>query len=166
MGRIGSAVARIAACGLGMAVVYHDIRPVGPFDFPTQALTLDELLDQADFLSLHVPLSASTRGMIDAQKLARCKRGAVLINTARGAVVDGNAVAQALTSGPLAAAALDVTDPEPLPADHPLLGLDRVLLTPHVAGRSLQALQRMNAVVEDVRRLLAGQTPQFPAEEA
>jgi phosphoglycerate dehydrogenase-like enzyme len=163
MGRIGSAVGRCAALGFGMRVIYHDIIPVGPFDFPQAAVTRDRLLADSDVLSLHVPLTAATRGMIDGQALAQMRTGAILINTARGALVDAAALADALRAEHLAGAGIDVFAEEPPAPDHPLLTAPNVVLSPHVAGRSQVALARMNDVVTDVIAVLNGQRPRHPA---
>ena len=146
-----------------MPVIFHDIISPGLLDFPAEAVSLDVLLARADVISLHVPLTGQTREMIDAAALARCKRGAYLINTARGAVVSASALAAALAEGRLAGAAIDVFDPEPPPPDHPLLGAPGAVLTPHLGARTTAALRNMNAVVEDVARVLHGKTPLFPA---
>lgn len=161
MGRIGSTVAAIAARGFGMRVCCHDIAAVGPFDFAVEAVSLADLLASADAITLHVPLTSLTRNLINAETLARCRRGAILLNTARGGVVDPAALAEALHAGRLAGAAIDVFDEEPPPADHPLRSAPNILLSPHVAGRSVGALQRMNDVVDDVVRVLAGHPPNF-----
>lgn len=164
MGRIGSAAARIAALGFGMRVVYTDLLPVGPFDFPATPVQLPRLLAESDVISLHVPLTEQTQGMIDAQALARCRSTAVLLNTSRGAVVDAAALAEALTQGRLAGAGIDVFDAEPVPAGHPLRCAPNAVLSPHVAGRSAAALARMNDVVDDVIRVLSGSPPRFAAD--
>ena len=122
--------------------------------------TLDEMLGAADFVSLHCPLSEQTERMINRERLARMKPGAVLINTARGALIDEAALAAALRSGPVAAAYLDVLAVEPPPAAHPLLGLPNCWVTPHVAWASREARGRlMDIAVRNVRAFLAG-TPQ------
>ncbi|MBC8450458.1 MAG: hypothetical protein H8D78_22210 [Chloroflexi bacterium] len=125
-----------------------------------QLTTLDEMLPRADVLSLHVPLNDATRGMIDAAELARMKPTAYLINTARAAVVDEEALYHALRARRIAGAALDVFWQEPLPADSPWLELDNVLLTPHLAGAADDVKAHHAAmVVEDVRGLLNGECP-------
>jgi (S)-sulfolactate dehydrogenase len=113
------------------------------------SLPLDELLAQADVVSLHVPLLDSTRHLINAQRLATMKPGAVLINTARGRVVDESAMADALKAGRLAGAALDVFEAEPLPAGSPLAGCPNLLLTPHIAGVSIDSNARVSALIAD-----------------
>src|SRR3954447_15275129 len=137
-GRIGQAMAKRAS-GFGMTVLYHDVNelprdvtePLGATYVP-----LPELLARADFVSLHVNLTDETRHLIDAEALRGMKSTAVLVNTSRGPVVDGAALHDALKSGEIAAAALDVTDPEPLPADDPLLSLENCLVVPHIASAS------------------------------
>lgn len=143
-GRIGQAVARRAAA-FGMDVLATTGRGGTP---------LPELLERADFVSLHVPLTDATRHLIDAAALARMKPTAILVNTARGPVVDTDALIAALHAGEIAGAALDVTDPEPLPPDHPLLNAPNVLVVPHVGS----ATPRTRAAMADlaVDNVLAG----------
>lgn len=115
---------------------------------------LEALLAEADFVSLHVPLTADTYHLIDAAALARMKPTAILINTSRGPVVDPDALYDALLSGQIAYAALDVTDPEPLPADHKLLTLPNCLVVPHIASASWATRTRMAVMAAE--NLLAG----------
>jgi glyoxylate reductase len=137
-GRIGQAVARRAQ-GFGMRILYHDLHrlpdevtePLG-----AKYLSLDELLAASDFVSLHVNLSEVTRHLINARTLAAMKPTAVLVNTSRGPVIDQLALADALRDGVIWAAALDVTDPEPIAMDDPLVGLDNCLIVPHIASAS------------------------------
>lgn len=150
MGRIGARVGRICAAGFGARVIYHDIAEVGPFAFPAERVDLQTLSQQSNIVTLHVPLTPHTRGMIDAQALAALRRGARLINTARGSVVQSAALQQALRDGHLAGAALDVTDPEPLPPSHPLWKLPTCIITPHIAARTHGGMARMEAVADDV----------------
>lgn len=149
MGRIGSRVGRVCAAGLGARVIYNDIVPVGPFDFAAEPVEKDRLWREADVVTLHVPLTGATRGLIDAQVLSRLRRGALLINTSRGAVVETPALVAALQKGEISAA-LDVTEPEPLPADHALLSLPNCVVTPHIAARTQGGLRRMFSVVDQV----------------
>jgi D-3-phosphoglycerate dehydrogenase len=164
MGRIGSEVARRAAMGFGSRVIYNDIRAVGPFPFPASAGTRDQVLASADVVTMHVPLTALTRGMIDAGALRRMRRSAILINTSRGPVVDGADLAAALHAGRIAGAGIDVYDPEPPPPDHPLLTAPNCVLTPHVASRSREGIANMNDVVHDVVAVLEGRAPRWPAD--
>ena len=150
MGRIGSRVGRICSAGIGARVIYHDTAPVGPFLFAAAAVSREELLGQADVISLHVPLTAETTRMIDGEALARMKPGAFVVPTARGRVVDTAALVTALKEHRLAGAALDVVDPEPLPQNHPLFSMANVIVTPHIAARTVGGLRRMLGIVDDV----------------
>jgi len=143
-GSIGQLTGRLARA-VGMRVVAHDAAMAPGADVPS--LSLDALLAQADVVSLHVPLLASTRHLIDARRLTAMKPGAVLINTARGGVVDEAALAEALRSGHLAGAALDVFEAEPLPAGGPLAGCPNLLLTPHIAGVTAEANERVSSLI-------------------
>lgn len=162
MGRIGKAVARRCRNGFGMKIIYYDLVNPGWLDFDAQFVPPGELYAQSDVLTLHVPLTELTRGMINRSVLGQMKKGALLINTCRGAVVDNAALAASLISGQLSGAGLDVTDPEPLPSNHPLLGAPHTLITPHIGAKTQLANQRMHNVVEDVIRVLRGQKPINP----
>jgi (S)-sulfolactate dehydrogenase len=111
--------------------------------------TLDALLAQADVLTLHVPLVPATRNLIDARRIAAMKPGAILVNTARGGVVDESAVAAALLSRRLGGAALDVFEKEPLPAGSPLAGCPNLILTPHVAGVTAESNERVSSMIAE-----------------
>ena len=155
-GRIGQAVARRAR-GFGMTVLYHDVQRVpDEVSEPLGArfVTLDELLAESDFVSLHVNLTEVTRHLINAYTLAAMKPTAVLVNTSRGPVVDQFALADALRDGTIWAAALDVTDPEPIPMDDPLVGLDNCLIVPHIASASRATRGKMAAMA--AANLIAG----------
>jgi lactate dehydrogenase-like 2-hydroxyacid dehydrogenase len=144
-GRIGQAVAR-RGMGFGMEILYHDVQRAAAAvetAYGATFLPLEELLARADFVSLHVNLSADTRGLINAEKLSWMKPTAILVNTSRGPVVDHEALADALRAGTIAAAGLDVTDPEPIPADHALVGLDNCLIVPHIASASRATRAKM-----------------------
>ena len=143
MGRIGSAVARRGE-GFGMRVL----------GVSGSSGDLRGLLAESDFVSLHVPLTGATRGLIGEAELRLMKPTAVLVNTARGQVVDTGALVRALDEGWIAGAALDVTEPEPLPADHPLLVTGRALVTPHIASASRRTRELMASMAVD--NLLAG----------
>ena len=118
---------------------------------------LDSLLPDADVVAICLPLTPQTRGLFDAARLGRMRRGSILINVARGAIVHTDALVAALKAGALGGAALDVVDPEPLPTEHPLWSLPRVLLTPHVAGRSpLSETRRFELFAENMRRFARG----------
>jgi D-3-phosphoglycerate dehydrogenase len=121
------------------------------------------LYRESDILSLHVTMLPGNENMIGARELAMMKADAILINTSRGEVLDINAVADALKNKKLAAAAIDVFHPEPPPANFPLLGMDNVILTPHMAARTHTAIENMSWVVRDVVDVLYGKPPKFPA---
>jgi phosphoglycerate dehydrogenase-like enzyme len=163
LGRIGRAVARRCNRGFGMEVVFNDIVNPEPLDFLARGVEKEELFRESDVVSLHVPLTPQTRHLIDEQALSGFKPGSLLINTARGAVVHSEALAASLASGRLGGAALDVTEPEPLPERHPLLSAPHTLLTPHIGAKTNASQARMNAVVDDVLAVLEGRPPQHPA---
>jgi glyoxylate reductase len=154
-GRIGQAVAKRAR-GFDMKILYHDSNRIPEAESALGAhyRSLDALLQESDFVSLHVNLTPETRGMINARTFGLMKPTAMLINTARGPIVDSAALYQALKTGQIAAAALDVTDPEPLPADHPLLSLPNLLVAPHIASATVTSRSRMSMMA--VENLLAG----------
>jgi D-3-phosphoglycerate dehydrogenase / 2-oxoglutarate reductase len=161
-GRIARRVATIATA-IGMRVVTVDPY-VDPSTLPPDIARLDrldELLRQADVVSVHLPLSDASRGMFDATRFAAMKRGAVFVNTARGGLVDHDALLAALEGGHLVGAGLDVTDPEPLPADHPLLGRSDVVVTPHVASATADGKERiLRAAFEQAMAVLDGRRPE------
>ena len=142
-GNIGRLTARKAQA-LGMKVVSYD-------SVVSDATTrdLDSLLAQAEVVSLHIPLNAQTLGLLDARRLGLMKRDAVLVNTARGGIVDEAALATMLREGRLGGAALDVFENEPLPAGSPLAGAPRLILTPHIAGVTLEANERVSALIAE-----------------
>ena len=150
-GQIGQATARIARA-FGMRVLVYSRHATGEEFVP-----LDTLLAQSDVVSLHCPLTEQNAGMIDSEALSKMKRGAILINTARGPLVDEAALREALLSGHLAAAAVDVVSREPILSDNPLLGLDNCIITPHIAWACKESRQRlMDIATENVRRFIAG----------
>ncbi|MCY2930578.1 MAG: phosphoglycerate dehydrogenase [Planctomycetota bacterium] len=162
-GRIGSRVGR-AAAGLGMTVLFNDILDLR-FDYPSTPVDKETLFRRSDIVTIHVPLTDSTRNLIDSRALSLFKPGSQFINAARGQCVDYHALAAALRSGQLSAAAIDCHHPEPPPADYPLFGLgDNVILTPHIAARVPAATEAMNDVVHDILAVLAGRPPQYPAQ--
>jgi phosphoglycerate dehydrogenase-like enzyme len=144
LGRIGRHVARIAR-GLGMEVRFFDPF-VAASDVPAGVIrveALGDLLAGADVVSLHLPLTGSSRGMFGADQFASMKPGAIFINTARGGLVDQDALVATLEAGRLFGAGLDVTSPEPLPSDHPLLHRQDVVVTPHIASATTEGKARM-----------------------
>ena len=155
-GRIGQAVARRAR-GFGMEILYASRGPVDAAieaELGARQVPLAELLGRSDFVSLHVSLGPESEHLIDAAALAAMRCSAILVNTARGPVVDSAALYAALRDGRIAGAALDVTDPEPLPLDNPLLGLDNCLIVPHVASATTATRGRMAAMA--AANLIAG----------
>ncbi|MEA2608418.1 MAG: glyoxylate reductase [Chloroflexota bacterium] len=155
-GRIGQAVARRAQ-GFGMTILYHDVNQLpAEVSEPLGAtfVSLEELLARSDFISLHVNLTAETRHLINARTLAAMRPTAVLVNTSRGPVIDQIALADALRDGVIWAAALDVTDPEPIPIDDPLVGLPNCLIVPHIASASRATRAKMASMA--AANLLAG----------
>ena len=163
-GRIGQRVAEICRAAFAMPVMFADLlfHEEVAARLGAQRVPLDELLARSDVISLHLPLTAQTRHLIDGPALARMKPGAILINTARGAVVDETALLAALRDGRLAAG-LDVFAEEPPPPGSPLPTLPNVVLTPHCASHTEGALLAMAMVVEDVVRVLHGESPRYPA---
>ena len=156
-GRIGSAVARRAQA-FGMTVIWCGRRDDAAF--PGRRVPWGELLAAADVVSVHVPLSDETAGMFDAPAFAAMKRGAILVNTSRGGVVDQDALRAALEGGRLGAAALDVTVPEPLPPDHPLLAAPNLLVLPHLGSATRETRARMaDLSVDGLLSALRGERP-------
>ena len=151
-GDIGRRVAKLARA-FGMRVVAHD--PVLPNDHSgwtethTERVALDGLLARADAVTLHVPLTPATRGLVSAARLAQMRPGAVLVNTSRGGVVEEAALAAALREGRLGGAALDVFEEEPLPGGTPLAGCPNLILTPHIAGLTAESNVRVSTVVAE-----------------
>ena len=158
MGRIAQAVAeRLGA--FGTRGIFFD--PAVSTATGLQGKSFEQVLQEADIVTLHVPLTAETRHMIGAPEIAQMKRGAYLINTARGGLIDEAALEGALKSGHLAAAALDVFENEPVPAGHPLSRLHNVVLTPHISAGTRDALQtKMRALFLNVQRFFRGEPMQ------
>lgn len=155
-GRIGQAVARRAS-GFTMRVLYHDRQAehrIIPADLHAEPVDLDTLLRESDFVSLHVPLTGQTHQFFDAHMFAKMKPSAILINTARGAILDQTALYNALSSGKLAAAGIDVCEPEPMPMASPLLTLKNLVIAPHIASAGKETRQRMAVMAAE--NLLAG----------
>lgn len=155
MGNIGRQVARRAR-GFDMRVLYHNRKRnlAAEAEVDATYAELPDLLAQSDYVTLNMPLTPETRGMIGRAQLRAMRPTAYLINVARGGVVDHDALVEALTQGWIAGAALDVTEPEPLPRDHPLLQLDNVIITPHLGSATVQT--RYNMARRAVDNLLAG----------
>ncbi len=164
MGRIGRATAKLANA-FGMKTIATSRSPINPIntakgDFPeyVQAVDLDTLFRESDVVSLHCPLTPETEGLVDATRLQSMKPTALLINTSRGPLVDEAALADALQRGTIAAAGLDVLSTEPPPTDHPLLGIENCIISPHIAWATRSARSRLlDTVVENVTAFLSGQ---------
>ncbi|PKL45462.1 MAG: D-glycerate dehydrogenase [Candidatus Riflebacteria bacterium HGW-Riflebacteria-1] len=160
-GRIGQALARRAR-GFAMKVLYYSSSPKPEFEkeLGARRVELDSLFRESDFVSLHVPLNAGTRGLINAEKLSLMKKTAFLINNSRGPVVDEKALYDALKSGKIAGAALDVFASEPTPAENPLLTLENVVVAPHVSSASHATRARMAVMAaENLVAYFAGKRP-------
>lgn len=154
-GRIGKAVARRAQ-GFSMKVLYNDPQrdEQAEKEWKVEYRDLDSLLSEADFISLHTYYTPQLRHLMNRERFARMKNGAIFINTARGALVDHDALLWAVETGKITAAALDVFDPEPIPANHPLLKHPNVIITPHIASASTSTRQKMAFIA--VENLIAG----------
>ena len=159
MGNIGRQVARRAR-GFDMNVFYHNRKPDPKAEVELGAtyVSLNDLLEQSDFVTLNVPLTEETRNMIGRDQLRRMKRTAILVNLARGGVIDHDALLEALENNWIAVAALDVTEPEPLPRDHPFLSMDNVVIVPHLGSATRQT--RIAMAQRTVDNLIAGLTDQ------
>lgn len=167
MGRIGRAVGHRLHHGFGTRVIYRDIREVGLLSFPAEPqASAEAVYANADIVTMHVPLTPLTRGMIDAKALLHFKPSATLINTSRGPVVQADPLAKALKEGKLAGAAIDVFEPEPPPPGHPLFSAPNCVLTPHVASRTKEGLAAMNDVVDDIIAVIQGREPMYVVDSS
>jgi len=144
MGRIGKAVARIAYYGFGMKIIYYSRRRHRDIEEEVKAqyYDLETVLRTADVITIHVSLTPQTKNLINEERLKLMKPTAILINTARGSIIDTNALIKALKEGWIAGAGLDVFEEEPLPKNHPLTELDNVVLTPHIGANTIEAQER------------------------
>jgi len=164
LGEIGEAVARRAR-GFRMRILYHSRtrKPALEADLGLEFRDLHSLLADSDFVSLHTPLTPQTRHLLGPAAFAAMKPGAILVNTARGGIVDQDALVEALRSGSLGGAALDVTDPEPLPLSHPLYSFPNVIITPHIGSASRATRARMaEMAAANILAVLAGSEPPNP----
>jgi D-3-phosphoglycerate dehydrogenase len=153
------------AKAFGFKVLTHDpyVKTAALAAAGVEGVSFDELLARSDFVSVHAPLLPSTRGLMNAAVFAKMKKGAYLINTARGPLVDESALIAALDSGQLGGAGLDVVTTEPLAKDSALLGRDNVILTPHTAFYSVEALEELQTkCASDVARVLSGEKAVYP----
>ena len=161
LGRIGSELALKCKC-LGMKVLYYDVVRKRSMEerYGVEYVDLDDLLRRSDFVSLNVPLTKKTRGLIGRRELALMKPSAYLINTSRGKVVDQKALYEALKDRRIAGAALDVFEEEPIPPEDPILKLDNVIVTPHIAAASAESIRSVSLTVcEDIMKVLEGKKP-------
>ncbi len=158
-GRIGQEVAKMAQ-GFGMRVLAWDRTPSSKPQDGVDFVELDALLNDADFISIHVPLTDDTTHLIDAAALSKMKPSAVLVNTARGPVVDQDALVEALNNGTIWAAGLDVTTPEPLAADHPFVTMQNCVVLPHIGSATITARDAMSTLAaRNLIAVLTGKTP-------
>ena len=165
LGRIGGAMARRAS-GFEMKVIYYDayrrqdLEQQCGYEYRN---SVEEVLREADFVSLHTPLTEETRHLMNPERLGMMKKTAILINSSRGPVVDPQALYDALKNGTIWAAGLDVTEPEPLPPDHPLLTLENCLVMPHIASASIKTRDAMSELAADnIINVLGGRAPKTP----
>jgi len=161
LGRIGAAVARRAK-GFGMKIMYYDVirQEKAEKELGIQYTDLNKLLSQSDFITIHTNLTKETHHLIGAKQFEIMKRTGILVNTSRGPIVDNMALYEALRDKKIAYAALDVTEPEPLPANHPLLTLDNVIVVPHIASASVASRTKMGLMAAD--NLIAGLKGEMP----
>ena len=161
LGRIGVAVAKRAK-GFGMKLLYHDVvrNTQAEKELGIQFVDMNALLEQSDFITLHTNLTPETHHLIGRDQFRKMKKTAILVNTSRGPIVDCHALYEALRDGTIAYAALDVTEPEPIPADHPLLTLDNVIVVPHIASASVATRTKMALMAAD--NLIAGLKGEMP----
>ena len=162
-GRIGSRVAAVAGA-IGMQVMYHDLLEI-PEDLRAGAspVSAEELFRGSDIITIHIDSRPANRHFVNGSRLNLMKDGVLFLNTSRGFVVDHGALADFLRSHPAARAMLDVHDPEPFPADSPLIPLANASLSPHLAARTNTAMENMSWVVRDIHRVLEGESPKYPA---
>jgi D-3-phosphoglycerate dehydrogenase len=159
---VAETLGRMCKAAFGMPLLYHDPAKRAPTEFTGEAVSLDALLQRADIVSVHLPNSPNYRGLLNAARLSKMKPTALLVNTSRGTVIDTHALAVALKKQQLGGAALDVHETEPPPMDHPIRTAPNCILTPHVAGATLDASLERNRVTDDVARVLRGEPPRFP----
>jgi glyoxylate reductase len=164
LGEIGSAVAKRAA-GFDMNIIYYDHKHRSEKGLPVGArmcADLDDLYQEADFISLHVPYNPETKHLINSEAFKKMKKSAILINTSRGPVVDSDALYYALKNGEISYAALDVTDPEPIPAEHKLLTLHNCLIVPHIGSASVATRAKMSVMAaKNLISGLSGKVPEY-----
>lgn len=161
---VAEQVGRMLDRAFESTLIYHDPLGAEPESFSARSVTFDELLSTSDVLSIHLRQAVSSRRLIDVDALAKMKPDATIVNITRGSVIDSIALAAALQCGRLGAAALDVFETEPLPQQHPLRRAPNCLLTPHVAGLTIDSLEERSTVADDIIRVLIGETPHHLAQ--
>ncbi len=161
---VGECLAKMCQSAFEMRILSYDPSGAPLPDSVGQAVDLEPLLTEADVLSVHLAFSEQTKGFLNAERLSKMKRSALVVNACRGAVIDTTALALALRDRVIAGAALDVFEIEPLPAHHPIRRAPNCILTPHVAGITLDAAAGRSCVAEDVVRVLHGEPPIYPVE--
>jgi D-3-phosphoglycerate dehydrogenase len=157
------------AKAFGLRVVTYDpyVSPTALAAAGIEGVSFEQLLEISDFVSIHAPLMPATHGLFNTEVFGKMKKGALLINTARGPLIDEDALVAALNSGQLGGAALDVVAVEPLPKESRLIGRDNVILTPHTAFYSVEALNELQTkCAADVARVLSGEKPVYPVKAA
>ena len=163
-GRIGRRVAQICARAFEMPILYYDVQPApeAERELGARRTELDELLSTAEYVTVHVPLMPSTRGLISEHEFGLMGARTIFCNTSRGAVIDERALYEALKAGRLAAAGIDVFEQEPTPADNPLFELENVIVTPHIASSTEEAMRNMSLVANDIVAVVQGRAPRYP----
>jgi len=162
LGRIGSRVAEIAVKGFGMKVIYYDVRRKEDLEkeLGIEYRDLDKLLEEADIITIHTPLTKETYHLINEERLKKVKPGAIIVNTARGPIIDTNALVKALQEGRIGAAALDVHEQEPLPPNHLITAFKNVVLAPHIGSATYETRHRMaELVAENLIAFYEGRVP-------
>ncbi len=162
MGLVAEAVGKTMADAFGSRIVYADPTGGRPVELKAEEVSVEQLLRESGVVSMHLPLRSTTKQFLNAGRIAMLSPEAVVVNTTRGGLIDTLALADALKSGRLAGAALDVFETEPLPMNHPLRNAPRCILTPHVGCVTKDSDEAVFEVVEDVLRVLRGETPQYP----
>jgi len=165
-GRIGQRVAEICRQAFFMDIIYYDVTayPEAEKKLDAKKLLLSELLEKSDFVSVHAPLLPATKGLIGEPEIKKMKPHAFLINTSRGPLIDESALIRALREKWIAGAGLDVYDPEPPFAENPLFNMDNVIVSPHMAAHTDEAMLRMAMVADDVIAVIEGKKPKNPVQ--
>jgi len=166
-GRIGRRIAQICHYGLNMSILYSDVLAAPDLEkaLGAKKVEMDNLLQTADYVTVHVPLLPSTRGLIGKREFSLMRPDTLFFNASRGPVVDEKALYEALVEGQIAGAGLDVFEQEPTPADNPLLKLEQIIVTPHMATATQEALIAMSMVTTDIVAAIEGRQPEHPVNQ-